>query len=198
MQYRRFFCVVLVCGIGACGESLAEDAVIRAGILGCDTSHVIVFTDLINNPQATGSLAKVEVTVAYPGGSPDMPASRDRLPNFVAQLRKKGITIVESFDELVDQCDAILLESVDGRKHFEQFKVIAKGKPVFIDKPAAASLADVLAIFYIAEATQTPVFSCSSLRFVDNVRELAEDKSTGEMVGCETSGPLSIERHHPD
>jgi predicted dehydrogenase len=177
---------------------LAGEAVIRAGIVGCDTSHVIAFTDVINNPQADGSLARVEVTVAFPGGSDDLPASRDRLPNFVAQLRKKGISIVDSLEALVDGCDAILLESVDGRVHLEQFKAIAKRKPVYVDKPAAASLADVMAIFDIAEATHTPVFSTSSLRYVDAVRELVADKTLGEVVGCETVGPMPIERHHPD
>jgi len=199
MTLRRvIFYTTLVFALGTCCSALAKERVIRAGIVGCDTSHVIAFTDLINNPQATGSLANVEVTVAFPGGSDDLPASRDRLPNFVAQIRKKGVSIVDSLEELVDQCDAILLESVDGRVHFEQFKVIAQGKPVFIDKPAAASLAQVMGIFSFAEASQTPVFSSSSLRFVDSVRELAADHSIGETLGCETSGPLSIEPHHPD
>jgi hypothetical protein len=187
----------LVCA-AACGSVHGEDGVIRAGIVGCDTSHVIAFTDLINNPAAEGAFAKVEVTVAYPGGSPDLPASRDRLPGYVAQLRKKGLTIVESLDELINQCDAVLLESVDGRPHLKQFRGVAKGKPVFIDKPLAASLADVIRIFRHAEETQTPVFSSSSLRFVDEVRDLATDKPFGELLGCETSGPLSFQRKHID
>ena len=194
----RVLCASLVLAAAIHAGAFADEGVIRAGIVGCDTSHVIAFTELINNPQATGSLANVEVTVAFPGGSEDLPASRDRLPTFVAQLRKKGVPIVDSLEALVDQCDAILLESVDGRVHLGQFRAIAKGKPVFVDKPAAASLADVLAIFHIADATQTPVFTSSSLRFVDGVRELAADKTFGEMLGCETAGPLSMEPHHPD
>jgi hypothetical protein len=179
--------------------SAEEDPrVLRAGILGCDTSHVIAFTNLINSPGATGPLADVEVTIAYPGGSNDLPASRDRLPQFVAQLREKGITIVDSPEALVEQCDAILLESVDGRVHLEQFKAIAKGKPVFIDKPAAASLADVIAIFEVAASTNTPVFTSSSLRFQDAVHKVSIDKSLGKILGIETAGPLQIEPHHPD
>jgi hypothetical protein len=170
----------------------------RAGIVGCDTSHVIAFTDTINAPTATGPLAQVEVTVAYPGGSPDLPDSANRLDGYVKQLRGKGIKIVDSLDELVDQCDAILLESVDGRPHLEQFRAVAKGKPVFVDKPTAASLADVISIFRVAKETQTPVFSSSSLRFVDEVRAAIADKSIGQMLGCETIGPMSIQRFHPD
>jgi hypothetical protein len=176
----------------------ANDKVLRVGIVGCDTSHVIAFTELINDPQATGPLAGVEVTVAYPGGSPDLPASRDRVAGFVAQLEKLNVKIVASTTAVSDQSDAILLESVDGRVHREQFRVVARGKPVFIDKPAAASLADVLAIFRIADATKTPCFTASALRFSNQVTELADDDSSGEMLACETVGPLVIEPHHPD
>ncbi|MEX0612166.1 MAG: gfo/Idh/MocA family oxidoreductase [Pirellulales bacterium] len=199
MRYRKFICLLsLSLAAVFCRAACAKEGVLRAGIVGCDTSHVIAFTDLINKSDASGSLANVEVTVAFPGGSDDLPASRDRLPDFVAQLRKKGVTIVDSLEELADQCDAILLESVDGRVHLGQFREIAKGKPVFVDKPAAASLADVMAIFHIAEATKTPVFSSSSLRFVDEVPALAGDATIGELLGCETSGPMPIEPHHPD
>lgn len=198
MRNCLFFILAALLLVATYRVALAKPEVIRAGIVGCDTSHVIAFTDLINNPQATGALANVEVTVAFPGGSPDMAASRDRLPGFVAQLRERGVSIVNSLDELVDQSDAILLESVDGRVHLDQFRKIAKGKPVFIDKPAAASLSDVIAIFRHAEQTETPVFTSSALRFCDAVQELKNDKSLGEMLGCETAGPLSIDATHPD
>jgi predicted dehydrogenase len=189
------FSLVVLC---VCDVVHAKDEVLRAGIIGCDTSHVIAFTDLINNPAASGPLANVEVTVAYPGGSPDLPVSRDRLPGYVEQLRKKRLKIVDSLEDLAEQSDVILLESVDGRPHLEQFKAVARGKPVFVDKPAAASLADVIAIFRHAEATKTPVFSSSSLRFFDEFRTLAKDPALGELLGCESTGPLHIEKHHPD
>jgi hypothetical protein len=190
--------VVLLLLVASGDLSLAKEGVLRAGIVGCDTSHVIAFTDLINDPAASGPLAKVEVTVAFPGGSPDLPASRDRVAGYVDQLRKKGITIVDSLEKLAEESDVILLESVDGRPHLEQFKAVAKGKPVFIDKPAAASLADVIAIFRHAEATKTPVFSSSSMRFFDEFRSLPKDEALGELLGAESTGPLHVEPHHPD
>ena len=43
--------------------------------------------------------------------------------------------------------DVVLLESVDGSQHLEQIKpVFRAGKPVFIDKPLAQNLVDVLHI----------------------------------------------------
>jgi predicted dehydrogenase len=175
-----------------------EESIIRVGIVGCDTSHVVAFTDAINKPDATGALARCQVTIAFPGGSPDIPASRDRIEGFVQQLRDRGVTIVDTMDEVAEQSDAILLESVDGRKHLEQFRAVARGKPVFIDKPAAASLGHVLAIFRYADATSTPCFSSSALRFCDEVQSLAADKSVGDVLGCETVSPMHIEPTHPD
>jgi predicted dehydrogenase len=116
----------------------------------------------------------------------------------VKQLREKGIKIVDSLDELSNETDAILLESVDGRPHLEQFRAVAKGKPVFVDKPAAGSLADLLTIFRIADETHTPVYTSSSLRFAKEIQAAAKDKSMGDMIGCETSSPMSTEKHHPD
>jgi predicted dehydrogenase len=116
----------------------------------------------------------------------------------VRDLRKRGVKIVDSLEQLANETDAILLESVDGRPHLEQFRAVAKGKPVFIDKPTAASLADVIEIFNVADETKTPVFSSSSLRFCKEVQDAATAKSIGKLVGCETIGPLSTLAHHPE
>jgi predicted dehydrogenase len=192
-----FLCSVLV-AFRASIRAAEEQPIIRVGIVGCDTSHVIAFTDAINNPKATGALARCEVTIALPGGSPDLPSSRDRIDGFVKQLRGRGVEIVDSIEEVAERSDAILLESVDGRKHLAQFRAVARGKPVFIDKPAAASLGDVMAIFRHADETKTPCFSSSALRFCDEVQAIAADKSVGEVVGCETLSPMHIEPSHPD
>ena len=184
--------------------SMAKEGVIRAGIIGCDTSHVEAFTKLINNPDATGPFADVEVVAAFPGGSPDMKKeSMDRVPGYVKKLKDMHVKIVDSIDELAGECDAFMLESVDGRPHLKQFRAIAKGKPVFVDKPAAGSLADLLTIYRVADETDTPVYSSSSLRFGSEVQAAAKaansgDKSLGELLGCETVSPMATESHHPD
>ena len=90
----------------------------------------------------------MEVTSAYPGGSPDIPASHDRVDGLREETtRCSDIKIVDSLDGTGRQLRCHSIESVDGRPHLKQFRAVAKGKPVFIDKPMAASLADVLAIF---------------------------------------------------
>lgn len=200
MSHLRVRCVApaIATLLAIAATSQADDGVLRVGILGCDTSHVIAFTKLMNDPKATGDLAKVQVTAAFPGGSPDLPSSRDRIDGFVKQLRDMGVKIVDSPEQLAAETDAILLESVDGRPHLDQFRAVAKGKPVFIDKPTAASLADVIEIFKVADRTKTPVFSSSALRFSEQVQDAANAKSIGKLVGCETIGPLSTLAHHPE
>ena len=130
----------------------ASPKVLRAGIIGLDTSHVTAFTQLLNANAPKPGLGGVRVVAAYPGGSPDVPASRDRVAGFTTELRDKyGVAIVGSIDELLSQVDVVLLESVDGRPHLEQARPVFQArKPVFIDKPVAGSLADAIAIFDLA------------------------------------------------
>lgn len=173
---------------------------LRAGIIGLDTSHVVAFTRVLNGPKARGDLGGVRVVAAYPGGSPDVAASRDRVQGFTKQLRDEfQIEIVDSIPALLEKVDVVLLESVDGRPHLEQVRpVIQARKPVFIDKPVAGSLADAIAIFELAEKAHVPCFSSSSLRFSPSIVKMRHDSDTGEIKGCASYGPCSLEPHHPD
>ena len=133
----------------------AEAKDFRLGMIGLDTSHVIAFTKLINDPAKNFGC---KVVVGFPGGSPDIPSSANRVGKFTEQLRKEfGVEIVDSIEELCRKVDGVLLESVDGRPHLEQVRpVIAAKKPVFIDKPMAGNLADVLEIFQLAREHNVP------------------------------------------
>ncbi|HXG11583.1 MAG TPA: Gfo/Idh/MocA family oxidoreductase [Gemmataceae bacterium] len=179
----------------------AQDAKpLRAGIIGLDTSHVVAFTRILHNPNAKGDLAGVRVVAAFPGGSPDIPASANRIEGFTKTLREQfGVEIVNSIDELLQKVDVVLLESVDGRPHLEQVRPVLKaGKPVFIDKPVAGSLTDAIQIYELARQHKVPVFSSSSLRFNPGVQAAAKDPKLGGVLGCITYGPCSLEEHHPD
>lgn len=175
------------------------DEPIRAGLIGLDTSHVIAFTKSLNDPNATGDVADVEVVAAYPGGSPDVPSSADRLEGYTSQIREMGVEIVESIDALLEKVDVVLLESVDGRPHLQQARpVILAGKPLFIDKPVAGSLKDAIAIFRLAREHEVPCFSSSSLRFSPGIQGMSNNEMIGDVLGCAAYGPCPIEPHHPD
>jgi hypothetical protein len=181
------------------GATDANAEPMKVGIIGLDTSHVVAFTKVMNDPKAEGPLADVKVVAAYPGGSDDIPASRDRVEGFTKTLKEMGIEIVDSIDALLPKVDAVLLESVDGRPHLKQaIPVIKAGKPMFIDKPVAASLADAVAIFRLAKQYNVPVFSSSSLRFGDGVIKFRTEEPVGKILGCVTWSPCSYEEHHPD
>ncbi|HVX11908.1 MAG TPA: Gfo/Idh/MocA family oxidoreductase [Pirellulales bacterium] len=177
-----------------------EPQTVRVGIIGLDTSHVVAFTGLLNRPDNQGDLAGVTVVAAFPGGSPDIAASRDRVAGFTAELRDKyKVEIVDSIESLLTKVDAVLLESVDGRPHLAQAKpVLEAHKPLFIDKPVAASLADASEIFRLSEATGTPCFSSSSLRFSPGIQSMRANDKVGKVLGCDAFGPCSLEEHHPD
>ena len=132
----------------------------------------------------------------YPGGSPDIPSSRDRVAGFTEELRDKfGVAIVGSIDELLSQVDVVLLESVDGRPHREQAQPVLRAhKPVFIDKPVAGTLADAIAIFDLAKETKTPCFSSSSLRFSPGIAAMRHDPKVGDVLGCDALWPLPSRR----
>ena len=173
---------------------------IKVGMIGLDTSHVIAFAKAINDPKATGDLADLKIVAAYPGGSPDLPSSWNRVKKYTEELRGMGIEIVDSIDLLLPKVDAVLLESVDGRPHLAQARpVIAAGKPLFIDKPMAASLADGMEIFRLAKEKKVPVFSASSLRFSSGFQAIRQKTSPlGDVKSCVAWSPMSVEPHHPD
>tara|TARA_B100000927_G_scaffold91901_2_gene74271 strand:+ start:13758 stop:14735 length:978 start_codon:yes stop_codon:yes gene_type:complete len=179
--------------------SLGSDEPIRIGIVGLDTSHVIAFTKQFNDPDNPKHVRGGRVVAAYKGGSPDIASSADRIDGFTETLVNDfGVTLYEDISSLCQNVDAILLESVDGRKHLEQARPIFEaGLPVFIDKPVAGSLRDAIKIFQLAEDSGTPCWSASSLRFRPGVASVAS-ADAGEVRGAFSYGPASIEPTHPD
>ena len=174
-----------------------EEKTFRIGIIGLDTSHVTAFTSLLNDPNKNYGC---KVVAGFSGGSPDIPSSIDRVEGFTRQLHDQfKVEIVRSIEELCRKVDGVLLESVDGRPHLEQVKpVIATKKPVFIDKPMAGNLADVLEIFRLAKDSNVPCWSSSSLRFCPGIIGMRDSNDIGQVLGCDAFSPCSLEEHHPD
>lgn len=179
------------------GTALGAD--LRIGIIGCDTSHVVAFTETLNDTNSKGHVLGGRVVAAFRGGSPDIPESRNRLDTYARAIREKyDVKFFESIEELCRNVDAVMLESVDGRPHLAQVKpVLAAHKPVYIDKPMAGSLHDAIEIFRLAKDANVPVFSSSALRFSKDTQAL-QHGSLGRVKEVETYGPCEVEPHHPD
>ena len=174
-------------------------AELRIGLIGLDTSHVIAFTQLLNDPDNPSHVPGGRVVAAFKGGSPDLPDSRDRVEGYTQELREKwGVQILDSIEALCAAVDAVMLESVDGRPHLEQARPVLRArKPLFIDKPMAGSLRDVIEIFRLARETGTPCWSSSSLRYYPGLIELKKT-DVGVVRGAVSTGPAPLEPHHPD
>jgi hypothetical protein len=172
----------------------AAAANLRLGIVGTDTSHVIAFTRAFNDPSGPDHVPGFRVVAAWKGGSPDVEASRTRVDGFADELRAKfGVEIVPDIPTLCAKVDAVLLESVDGRVHLQQARqIIAARKPLFIDKPLAATLRDAREIARLARQAGVPWFSSSSLRYSEIVAALQSPDATG----AATWGPGPFEEHH--
>ena len=179
--------------------ALAAAKEIRVGLIGLDTSHVVAFTKIINDPKATGPLASAKVVAAFRGGSLDIPSSANRIKKFTKTLTEDyGLKLYPSIAELCKNVDAVMIESVDGRPHLRQaIPVIDAGLPVFIDKPMAGSLADAIFIFDYASKKGVPIFSSSSLRY-GKATQAARNGTLGKVSYAETFSPASLEVHHPD
>ncbi len=172
----------------------AAGADLRIGIIGTDTSHVVAFTKVLNDPANPEHIAGAKIVAAYKGGSPDVESSFKRVDGYAEELKTKWkLDIVSQISEMCGKVDAILLESVDGRKHLPQMKEAVKcGKPMFIDKPLAASYEDAKEIARLAKAAGVKWFSTSSLRWSEMVTGLASPDAKAVM----TWGPGPEEEHH--
>jgi hypothetical protein len=170
---------------------LAPAADLRLGIIGTDTSHVIAFTRLLNEASAAQHVPGARVVAAFKGGgSKDLADSYQRVDKFAEELRTKwNVEMVSDIPSLCQKVDGVMIESVDGRQHLEQVKqALASGKPLWIDKPLASSLADAREILRLAKNVGVPWFSASSLRYGKDVDSLKFPDATGAVAWG--AGPL--------
>jgi hypothetical protein len=186
---RSFLAALLFLALGR----PAAGADLRLGIVGTDTSHVLGLAVAFNDPAAPDHVPGARIVAAYKGGSPDFAPSRDRIEGFTRQLQEKfGVEIVGSIAELCARVDGVLLTSVDGRVHLAEARaIIAARKPMFIDKPLAATLEDAREIARLAKEAGVPWFSTSTLRYgVAAMR-------TGDVSGADVWGPGPLGEGHP-
>ncbi|MEY4938907.1 MAG: hypothetical protein RIQ93_642 [Verrucomicrobiota bacterium] len=195
MSYSRLFTLLASLFLVA----LAPAADVRLGFVGLDTSHSAAFTKILHDPAAKDHVAGARVVGAYKEASALVEVSARRAEEGRVALEKDfGIKMYPSIEALAKDVDVILIESADGNAHLDQARrAILTGKPVFVDKPMAASVKDAVKIFALAKEHNVPIFSSSSLRFA-KATQAVRHGSIGKVREANTGSPVSTEPHHPE
>ncbi|WP_339922699.1 Gfo/Idh/MocA family oxidoreductase [uncultured Cyclobacterium sp.] len=172
---------------------------ISVGIIGLSV-HSADFTEILNavDTEAEGYNSKV-VAIYHPKGNPDVEFSEDQLQNFADRISKQGVSMVNSIEEVIEMSDAVMLLTNDGRPHLEQVLPVLKAdKPVYIDKPLAENLENVMKLFHEANRYGVKVFSSSALRYGSQNTAIKAGEYVGELLGAQTYGPAPLQKSHVD
>ena len=98
--------------------------------------------------------------------------------------------VYEDRQEMIGNVDAVLLARDDAENHLVHSReLLEAGLPVFIDKPLAFNLED-LASIYVLEQYPGQIFTCSALRFSEDMRlSEADRESLGKIVSIDAKVP---------
>ena len=169
--------------------------VVRFGLVGIDTSHVVAFTQRLNHLEIAADqwVDGGQVVAVLPFPSRHSP---ERVAGFTQQLRDYGLTFCDRPEDLIGQVDGILVEENDGTVHLERaMPFLEAGLPVFVDKPLASNTADARALVAAAHRRQAPLLSASSLRYDLSVQEVQSRRGEwGAVLGVDSHTPAS---QHP-
>lgn len=193
-----FWALIVWAGWAFTSASAAEP--VRIGILGLDNYQSVAFTQLFHDPQATGDLAGIKVTAAFPDEpSTDIAESVENLPKWVQSMKDFQVPLVDSVDKVLAECDTVLVMPVDGRRHRKLAEAALRaGKRTYIGRPMAASLEDVAAIFRIAQDAKVPLWSSSQHRFSPGFIGMRNHPEVGKVLGCDVYGGCPMVPHHSD
>ncbi len=154
-------------------------------LVGLNNSHPYVFSGLVN-----GGLRNV-FTTNSPGWTHRLFPERDwegqlgdnwrfteawardmQFARRVAEATRVG-RMAESLEQAAQSTDGAFVCDMWGDYHREQaLPFLLRGKPVFVDKPLAETLADAEAMIEAAQAGRTVLSTCSAMRFDPALQEL--------------------------
>lgn len=126
----------------------------RIGLLGLDSSHA---EDFLRHFNVEGRYEGMRVMAIADGE----PARMDELAKAFPGLR-----CISTPDALIGSVDAVIVGHRDGALHrAAAVASLHAGRPTFVDKPLANTLADAKAIVAAATETDAPLLSGSALRW---------------------------------
>ena len=100
----------------------------------------------------------------------------DDVPGVAEAMMDMGFEkVMKDPVELVKESDGVHIEHADYRKVLELARpALEAGKPVFINRPFTATIADAEEVIRLAKAFNAPVMSASSLEFQPEVAEMGK------------------------
>lgn len=140
---------------------------IKIAMVGLDTSHSVAFPQRMQAEEcpAEEKVSGMYVTACMRFETPFQ--NKDGLDVRQKMLEGWGVKVTESFEETVADCDAVMISINDPSCHLEYFrKCVTLGKPIFLDKPLADTIAHGREIAALVKSKGLKVMSCSSLRYV--------------------------------
>lgn len=157
---------------------------LKVAILGCENSHANSF---IEYSKSDAMSDKIEIVGVY---SHDKEAALKLNDMF-------GVSVMESFDELVGKVDGIIITARHGDNHYKYAKpYINSGIPMFIDKPITVSRED--AISFMNDLKENNIKFCggSSLAMTEAVCKMKESINGKKIMGGNVVTPLlTLEEH---
>ncbi len=106
--------------------------------------------------------------------------------------REQNVQKAPDIETVVRECDAIVVLSPDNADRHESLAdlPLRSGKPVYIDKPIAPTLAAAKRLFGKARRHGSPMMSCSALRYGSGLEQALAEKVAGKPVRfASTGGP---------
>ncbi|MGC8863071.1 MAG: Gfo/Idh/MocA family protein [Armatimonadota bacterium] len=105
--------------------------------------------------------------------------------------RQHGVRKAESIEQVVEECDCIVVLSPDNVERHEDLSALplASGKPVYIDKPFAPSVQVAKRMVRRAAEHRTPMMSSSALRFDSTIANATDQIGTQQVHFMSTFGP---------
>ena len=210
---RHLILLVTLAALGICCFDVRTHAAepVRVGLLGIDNFGSVAYTEFLNRPHAEGAFEGVRVVAAYPIDSDDYPDSDKLVASWKDQLLKMyqtpkdpkdavpPIEMVNSVDDLLKKCDAVMIFSMDGRLHLKQATAVLKaGKRLFISRPLASSPEDAIAILKLSAETKTPCWSSSQHRYSTGFSGMKNHPEVGRVLGCDVYGGWTVNAPEAD
>lgn len=164
---------------------------VKAGFVGCDTSHVIQFTKRCNHIDIEEEqwIDGIEIKALFPAEASE--GNEERAAGYIEQLTGWGVEVVDSPEALMSEVDCVMVESNDADTHLPYARpFIEAGMRVWIDKPFTNTVADAEAIIALAEKHGAGLMTGSSLRYAPEVQEFAAmAEETGPVLSATAYSP---------